>query len=177
MLPRPPATRGPSALRLPLPCALGLAAVALAAGIVQATGGGAGGAVYTVAQVQPHLHHDPAAWVGRTLRVRGIAIPAGCSTWDAQQDLPCPDRWRQGIVDPDGVTLLPLTVGPPNPLLASVRRLPLLGGLAPAPRAVHWGAVATYRVRLGALPRSLCGTTPCYEARLLDAAPEASGEG
>jgi hypothetical protein len=133
--------------------------------------------VYTVAQLQAHLARDPTALVGRTLRVRGIANPAGCSTTDAQQGAPCPDRWRQGIVDPDGVTLLPLTAGPSNPLLAFVRRVPVLGGLAPAPQAVHWGVLATYRVRLGAMPHSLCGTTPCYEARLLDATPDTLGEG
>jgi hypothetical protein len=128
------------------------------------------GPVYTVAQLQAQLARDPAAVVGRTVGVRGIAIPAACSTWDAEQDFPCPDRWRQGIVDPDGVTLLPLTVGAANPLLAFVRRVPLLGDLLPAPQALDWGEVATYRVQVRALPQGSCGMGRCVAAILLEAA-------
>jgi hypothetical protein len=129
------------------------------------------GPVYTVREVQAHLGRNSADWVGRTLRVRGVAIPAACSTRDAAQDLPCPDRWRQGIVDPDGIPLLPLSVGASNPLRAFVRHVPVLDSLAPVPQAVHWGTVATFRVRLRAAPANSCPGPPCYEAVLLDAAP------
>jgi hypothetical protein len=49
--------------------------------------------------------------------------------------------------------------------------VPLLGGLLPAPQAVQWGEVATYRVELRAMPGKGCGAATCYEAGLLDAAP------
>jgi hypothetical protein len=52
-----------------------------------------------------------------------------------------------------------------------VRRVPLLGGLLPAPQAVAWGWVATYRVELRALAEGPCGGSGCYAAVLLDAAP------
>jgi hypothetical protein len=48
---------------------------------------------------------------------------------------------------------------------------PLLGGLLPAPRAVGWGTVATYRVELRTVAEGSCGAATCYEAVLLDAAP------
>jgi hypothetical protein len=106
--------------------------------------------------------------------VRVVALAEPCAAWGSPHNpLGCP-RPAPVLVDPAGTDLadpLPLTVGPSNPLLAFVRRVPVLGGLAPAPQAVHWEVVATYRVRLGAMPHRLCGTTPCYEARLLDAAP------
>jgi hypothetical protein len=81
--------------------------------------------------------------------------------------MPCP---AQGIVDPDGVTLSPLALGPPDPLLWCLRRLPLAGHLVP-PQAPRWGISATYRVRIRALPAALCRAVPCYKAVLLDAAP------
>jgi len=36
---------------------------------------GDGNRVYMVAEVSAGLHQDPGAWVGRTLRVRGVAEP------------------------------------------------------------------------------------------------------
>src|SRR5262249_2553509 len=66
---------------------------------------------------------------------------------------------------------LPLAWEGPDPLLAAVRRVPLLGGLLPAPQALDWGVVATYRVRLRAIPESICGSGVCFEAVLLGAGP------
>jgi hypothetical protein len=63
------------------------------------------------------------------------------------------------LVDPDRLTLLSLTLGAPHPLLA------------------HWGAVATYWVQLRAAPVGTCTSPPCYQALLLDAAPDALVEG
>jgi hypothetical protein len=76
------------------------------------------------------------------------------------------DADRTGAVAP-----LPLALAGPDPLLAIVRRVPLLGSLAPAPQAVHWDVAATYRAQLRATNEALCGTPPCYEALLLDVAP------
>jgi hypothetical protein len=50
-------------------------------------------------------------------------------------------------------------------------RLPLAGLLVPTPQQIRWGALTTYRVRLHAAPATICASTPCYEALLLDVGP------
>ena len=138
------------------------------------------GPVYPVAEVRRHLARDPRAWVGRALLVRGEVVP--CLAMPSAENGPCaalapsgrqspsPTPWRAAI-DP-----LPVVHGGLDPVLGRLRRLPLLGTLLPAPQVLRWGAVATYRVRLRAIPQSICGTGVCYEAVLLDAAPDAFGE-
>jgi hypothetical protein len=89
--------------------------------------------MYSVAAIQARLDHSAGAWAGRTIRVRGIAIPKDCSGWDLSPDAPCL-AWRQGIVNPVGVALLPITREAPHPLLALLRRadrtrLARLGGV------------------------------------------------
>jgi hypothetical protein len=153
-------------------------------GLALATGLGAAalrrpldhGPVYTVAQVRAQLDRDPAAWMRQMLWVRGriagcrAILPAGahsvCRDWD-----------RYYLTDTDEPATEPLERGSPAPLLLALRRLPPLGGLLPAPQAVDWGEVATYRVELRAMPGEPCGAATCYEAVLLDAAPTSSGEG
>jgi hypothetical protein len=140
---------------LGLALATGLAAVALRRPLDQ-------GPVYTVAQVQAQLQRQPGAWAGRTVRVRGVAT---------QWCMPGYSRClRPHLSDPDlEVASEPLLLAwaAPDPLLAFVRRVPLL----PAPQAVHWIADATYRVELRDMPGEPCGAATCYEAVLLDAAP------
>ncbi|HVA93131.1 MAG TPA: hypothetical protein VNL71_25205 [Chloroflexota bacterium] len=63
--------------------------------------------------------------------------------------------------------------GAADPLLGFPRHLPLIGRLAPQPRVSRWGPLANYRVQLRAAPGGSCGFLPCYEALLLDAAPQA----
>jgi hypothetical protein len=63
-----------------------------------------------------------------------------------------------------------LTWAAPDPLLTLVRQLPLADQVLPPPQVVQWWVVATYRVRLAALPANSCPTAPCYGAVLLDAA-------
>jgi hypothetical protein len=75
------------------------------------------------------------------------------------------------LLDRDGAGLLPVSMGKPNPLLAALRRLPLLGRLMPPLHTVRWGAVGTYQVYLRAAPSGACAAPPCYQALLLDAAP------
>jgi hypothetical protein len=128
------------------------------------------GPVYAVAAVQALLRQDPAAWAGRVVGVRGIAVTSGCATWPSPENSACRE-WRAGMVDADRATALPLATGAPNSLLALLRRLPLLGGLLPAPQVVHWGEAATYRVELRAITDKPCGAPSCYEAMVLDAAP------
>jgi hypothetical protein len=119
------------------------------------------GAVYSVQEVQLGLAHDPAAWLGRTLRVRGMVYSASCS---------CRDR-APSLFDRDGASMLHVAGWEPDPLLAALRRLPLVGGLVPGPQVARGGVLATYRVRLLAAPAATCDAVPCYQAMLLDAAP------
>jgi hypothetical protein len=139
--------------------ASGLAAVALRGPLDQ-------GPVYTVAQVQAQLWRQPGAWAGRTVRVRGVATE-WCMPGYSRCLLP-------HLSDPDlEVASEPLLLAwaAPDPLLAFVRRVPLLGDPLPAPQAVDWWEVATYRVELRATPDEACGAATCYEALLLDGAP------
>jgi hypothetical protein len=136
--------------------------------------------VYTVAQVRTHLVRQPHAWRDRTLLLRGVAVVAGtCLPPSGPQLALCaPSRAVLDAADaPSSGTALPLASAGPDPLLVLVRRLPLLGGLLPAPQAAAWGKVATYRLQLWAIPDAVCAAATCYEAVLLDAAPAAPGEG
>lgn len=145
-------------------CGLALAA-ALAAFAIAARVAVSESAVYTVAQVEAGLAHRPAAWVGRTILVRGIAYPMAGST--------CPNTnpYCDGIALADEAAASPnastLTItGRPADAWAFLRRVPVLGRLAMAPRDPAWGRPATYRVRFVARPYSLCGPA-CTGARLL----------
>jgi hypothetical protein len=116
------------------------------------------GPAYSLAQIQAHLARQPGRWLGRTVRVRGMVEISGCVGWEAGRVESCRDRSAY-LLGRDGASLLPVAGWEPDPLLAALRRLPLAGGLVPAPQAARWGALATYRVRL------------------LDAAPGTLGEG
>jgi hypothetical protein len=126
--------------------------------------------VYSVVELHANLTRRPAAWVGRIVWVQGLAVASGCQTWPAPEGTDCRD-WRQGIADPRRVEVLPLAEGVPNPLLAILRRVPLLSTVMPPPQQLRWGAVTTYRVRVRLAPASSCSILPCYEVVLLDAAP------
>jgi hypothetical protein len=104
----------------------------------------------------------------RIVRVRGIA--EGCG-FGVAFDL-CPPA---ALVDAgSSATGQPLWLaqGDASPLRTLLRRIPLLARFAPAPQALQWQVVATYRVRVQAIPASICGTGVCVQAVLLDAAPD-----
>jgi hypothetical protein len=123
------------------------------------------GPVYTVAQVQAGLAHHPQAWVGRTVRMRGVAWR--CLGWAYGPCLiPSPI-----LTDPGAYTGLGLTRRTATPLLAFVHALPLVDRLVPLEQASRWGVLASYRVQIRAVPIAACVYWPCYEALLLDAAP------
>jgi hypothetical protein len=139
--------------------------------------------VYSVAAARAALLHRPERWIGRTLYVRGRLD--GCPRAPA----PCP-IWQPRLFDPSVATgrgALPVERRPSASWLLALRRIPVLGALVPAPRALRWGAVGTYAVRVRAQPIApcpwySCGGDPdlaafscdaatCYEALLLDAMP------
>lgn len=120
--------------------------------------------VYTLAAVERALARDPRAWVGRMVRVQGrVAIGR---TWSPPDSIVT----RLVLVDPGyaaGVWPLDLQWGRPDPWLAALRRLPLLGRLVP-PQRLHVGRLGIYRVRLCAPTGWAAG---CAGAVLLDADP------
>jgi hypothetical protein len=132
--------------------------------------------VYTVAALQTHLAQEPATWVNRTVRVQAIANADGCAIWGTGERPTC-SEWQALLFDPRAASARPLALvrGRVPRLLAILRRIPFLSGLAAAPQVVNWEAVATYRVQLRTI---FChtGSTPLcgYAALLLDAAPFAS---
>ena len=78
---------------------------------------------------------------------------------------------RLALVDPgrsDSSVPLSLQWGSPDPLLASWRRLPVVGRLVPPPQRPHWGTLAVYRIRLHGQPGGFPGGD---DAVFLDAAP------
>jgi hypothetical protein len=128
----------------------------------------ADGPTYAVADLQRRVIRDPGRWIGPTVLVRGrVAMDR---SWKAPDSIVT----RFDLIDPGaprGTPGLALAWGGADPLLAALRRLPLIGRLAPRPQVLRWGAPATYRVRLRASDALACATPPCYEALLLDAAP------
>jgi hypothetical protein len=131
------------------------------------------GPVYAVVQVQAGLAEHPQAWVGRTVRVRGLV-----KSCPYVRHGPCA-RWQPALSDTSTVALsidvepLPLVRGSASPLLAGLRRVPFLGSLTPAPQELRWDTPTIYRVQLRT---GSCGMAqlPCYEALLLDAGPPGS---
>jgi hypothetical protein len=133
--------------------------------------------VYSVEQVRADLTRHPMAWVGRTVRVRGILQGpfSFCGTIR-----PCPPPiW--GLIDSENESvapelLLPVKAGAPAPLWAALRRLPLVRTVVPAPQVVRFGLPTTYRLQLRAAP-ALCSANTgllCYEGVVVDAAQPAS---
>jgi hypothetical protein len=123
-------------------------------------------AVYSVAQVQAGLAHHPGTWEGRTVRVRGVA--AICLSSDISQRC---SHWPTYLMDAVVISpFLPLAWGRLDALRAFLRRVPLGSQMIAPPQTPRWWMPATYRVQLRAAV-GLCGVPPCYEALLLDAAP------
>jgi hypothetical protein len=119
----------------------------------------------TVSEVERGLAQDPADWSGRIVLVRGRA--ARYVAWQAPDSLVT----QVALVDPERVqsTLpLSLTWGRPDPLLAALRRLPLLGPMVQPMQRLHAGTTAVYRVQLCAPAGRAHG---CAGAVLLDADP------
>jgi len=125
------------------------------------------GSVYRVSQVAAALDHDPGAWVGRTVLVRGVAfqLVKGCGVrqWCAQ------GLYEPGARRPGPILLL--EPGQADPFVARLRRVPILGGLAPPAQHLRGQVVAVYRVRFQVVPYASCDAHPCVTALLVDATP------
>jgi hypothetical protein len=159
-------------LARPLTCLLAVGSVVLIVACVHALMRRTDrGPLYSVATVQAGLAHHPAAWVGRVVEVRGIAVRSGCQSWPSPEITSCRGGGPGVLVDRAWLTILPLTLEASTPLPPLLRRLPLPSQWVPPPQAVRWGVVATYRVQLRAAHASSCASPPCYQAVLLDAAP------
>jgi hypothetical protein len=162
----------------------------LAAGLVAVAVGYASdsGKVYTLAELQQARSAQPAAWVGRTVLVRGQILDVGQGAWgailppfryvcDGPQrgvSLAMSSRIRALLVVPAKGIRLPtsgLVIDETllTAVLDRVACLPVVGGLVPAP-AVEYGS--TLRIRF--LPKQLCTTAfdpTCPDAVLLRAGP------
>ena len=132
--------------------------------------------LYTLAAVRRHLHAGPTGWIGRSVEVRAVATL--CATWLSGEGSPCLDQ-QPRLIDPggDGSTLsLSVADAPAAPLLSALRRLPLVGPLAPSPQPplLRWGIPWVYTIRLQRTPCADDASQTCDQALLLDALPAPS---
>lgn len=130
--------------------------------------------VYSIAAVRSGVAAAPAAWIGRTVLVWGLAIGLygpNCA----------PGSWCVfGLVDQgapiDDRTVLHLQPQSAVPLLSMLRQAPGMGRFIPGPQRLVWGRLAVYRVLIQGIPARACAARPCYRAVLPDApAPDAHG--
>lgn len=124
------------------------------------------GSVYTVAQLDVALRHNPGTWIGRTVLLRATAYPmAGTSC-------PMTQPWCSDVQLTDGAAgagsgiALVAIQGPTNPVWTFLRTLPFAARLLPA-RQMAWGHPALYHVDFVRQTFTLC-TPPCLQARLLN---------
>ena len=104
---------------------------------------------------------------GRVLRLRGVVRSPSC----LMAANVCLGLYQAAdAADPlESADYLPLSLGKPDGWDAWLRGLPLLGTLAPAPQALRWQRLATYRIRLHAQGGAACRLLVCYSGEVLDA--------
>jgi hypothetical protein len=127
--------------------------------------------LYTIAAVRRHLHDGPTGWIGRTIEVRAVATL--CATWLSGAGSPCLDQ-QPRLDDLGGhgsIISVPLADASASPLLAALRRLPLLGPLAPSPQPLllHWGIPWVYTIRLQRTPCAGDAAQMCDQAVIVRA--------
>ena len=144
--------------------------------------------VYTAAQVRAGLRHNPRAWVGHTVLIRGLlATASGASATPSVPpiavliDVPRLPRGvsalqlRILVYDYYGITAQPTTTlllrpAPPDPLLTLLRQIPGVKGLLPLSERLDGGEVRVYRVVLLPPHHSCSQKGLCYDGVLLGAA-------
>jgi hypothetical protein len=145
------------------------------------------GPVFPVAVVDAGLSAHPGAWVGRTIRVEGAIygtwcdVTAPCSRMDGSQEslfgvaggdrfvlasAQSPSPFKYDVGEPS----LLLALGPPNPLLATLRRLPFVGGLSPEPQRIVWDVPTVLQVHLQPRSCPFASKRWCDEGVVLDGA-------
>ncbi len=155
---------------------IGLGGVILAVGSIVALVVGVPTAprIYTVAQVQRGIQHDPRAWTGRIVRVRAVSGTRYCADRAGRHCVV--EVGDAGSLD----TPAPLALGAEEAVLTLLRQLPLVGSTMPEPQVLHAGRTVVYRIAV--LFRPVCAVRPCSDAGypatrlvLVDAAPAAAG--
>jgi hypothetical protein len=126
------------------------------------------GPVYSVAAVLSGLTDHPAAWVNRTVLVRGIAAAMACTGAGSGALCGSPQFTLRDPNPGTGADWLGLAWTDGDPLPAFLHHLPAVGAIFPASQRIRWDVVAVYRVQLRAEHACSCA---CYEAVLLDVAP------
>jgi hypothetical protein len=122
------------------------------------------GRLYTVGALWRLLTTNPRPLVGHTVRVQGIVDPHVIITMPGLPGLASP------LSDPNGSSTMLMGYAGPDPLLSTLRRVPVLGTLVPPPQQILSDHPAVYRMRLEALPRP-CLVDPCVLPFLVDAVP------
>lgn len=164
----------PAALVLALLIAALAAGGAVALAILQGPGGGEG-PVYTVARLQAAAGRPGSGLDGATVSVRGYVWHGTMAGMGIGSD-----RWIFALADgqdaPDSSPTVMVTIGPEDRWLSRLRRLPMIGSLAPQPQAVAMSSEATYRLRLSLVTDLAVCTArrPCIHAELLDAGQPAA---
>jgi hypothetical protein len=124
------------------------------------------GRVYSVAEVRALLARHRGTWSGHTIRIRGMVTTT-------QETFPCrkPSCALVGIagsLDDPAAAWLWLGQDGGNPFWDTIRRLPVIGSVAPSLQQPVVARTATYRIRLLAHPD--CSGMKCYDAVLIDSA-------
>jgi hypothetical protein len=148
-----------------------LSAVALVAGVVAIQRALDAGPVYSVDQVRVGLVNNPRAWLGRTIRVRGIVPSYYCPGPISLSCPPAPSTTLHSVARASDRSL-PLFFGSAEGEASLFQSEPILRSLLPGPQHLLRGRAAVYRVRLQALAGDVCGYWPCYVTVLIDAAPD-----
>jgi len=175
-VPAPPGPRLTRRLPLPLPgrrlCATLLLAPLVGVALWAAMRGypSPSPAVYTVAALTERLASKHTAWIGRTVWVRGDVVTRLNRLYQSNGVAGMGFIMQMYLVDPVGPGSILFMDGPPNPVYATLRSLPLLGRLPPSPQAPHMDVLADYQVQLQIVPCA-GGRHTCDAAVLLDANP------
>ena len=121
--------------------------------------------VYPLGTLWTQMQRDPARWIGRTVRVRALAVQ--CTATLSGPGSPCLDQ-RPALLEPapsSSSALLPLAPAPEPGSPTWLRGLPVLGLLLSGPPKPAWGVPATYTIRVQRIP--CANGSSCLVAALL----------
>jgi hypothetical protein len=125
--------------------------------------------VYTLQQVETGLNLQPSAWLQRQIRVRATPFSGAC--FFQPYGPACAYLDDASINTDNSFVVTPLllrTVTSPF-AIAFLRRVPLLGAIAPATQVMHMGVPGTYRIQIQITSCHDELPPHCYVALLPDA--------